>query len=161
MYPDHDRFRRHFPGFAEAFGGRAFASDTAHVSDDFAGAALWLAPGIEPDEDALIGHMERTAVATERDALFAIFEEMGGYHPGEPHWYLPLIGVEPSQQGKGVGSALMRHALAAADPERRPAYLESSNPRNVPLYERHGFTVLGTIQRGSSPPIVPMLRHPR
>jgi hypothetical protein len=41
------------------------------------------------------------------------------------------------------------------------AYLESSNLRNVPLYERHGFKVLGTIQAGGSPPITPMLRKPR
>ena len=40
------------------------------------------------------------------------------------------------------------------------AYLESSNLRNVPLYERHGFEVLGAIQAGGSPSIVPMLRPP-
>lgn len=34
------------------------------------------------------------------------------------------------------------------------AYLESSNPANVPLYEQHGFVVLGTIQVGSSPSII-------
>ena len=28
------------------------------------------------------------------------------------------------------------------------AYLESSNPRNIPLYERHGFEALGEIQVG-------------
>jgi hypothetical protein len=42
-----------------------------------------------------------------------------------------------------------------------PAYLESSNPANVPLYERHGFRALGTIQAGSSPTIFPMLRAAR
>jgi hypothetical protein len=31
----------------------------------------------------------------------------------------------------------------------------------VPLYERHGFEVVGSIQAGSSPTIVPMLRRPR
>jgi hypothetical protein len=42
-----------------------------------------------------------------------------------------------------------------------PAYLESTNPRNVSFYRRHGFEVLGTIQVGSSPPLIPMLRPPR
>jgi hypothetical protein len=55
----------------------------------------------------------------------------------------------------------MTHALERIDRDRLPAYLESSNPRNISLYRRHGFEELGTIQVGSSPPIVPMLRHAR
>jgi GNAT superfamily N-acetyltransferase len=161
MYPEDEQFRRHFAGFAEGLGGRAFAARTAHFTVGFTGAALWLPPGTEPDEEALIGHIERTASATLRPQLFAVVEEMGSYHPKGAHWYLPLIGVEPSQQGRGVGSVLLRHALEAADRDRLPAYLESSNPRNVPLYERHGFALLGTIQHGSSPPVFPMLRQPR
>jgi GNAT superfamily N-acetyltransferase len=86
---------------------------------------------------------------------------MGRFHPSEPHWYLPLIGTDPVQQGKGYGSALLRHALAICDQEKMPAYLEATSPRNVPLYQRHGFEGLGTIQVGTSPPITPLLRKPR
>ncbi len=43
--------------------------------------------------------------------LFALFEQMGGSHPAEPHWYLPFIGVDPAWQGAGYGSELMKHAL--------------------------------------------------
>ena len=46
------------------------------------------------------------------------------------------------------------------DEDGTPAYLESSNPVNISLYQRHGFEVLGTIQVGTSPPITPMLRQP-
>lgn len=83
------------------------------------------------------------------------------YHPEEPHWYLPLLGVDPLHHGKGLGSALMKHALAVCDQDNKFVYLESSNPKNIPLYERHGFEVLGTIQVSASPPIFPMLRKPR
>ncbi len=55
----------------------------------------------------------------------------------------------------------MQHTLVPSDRDRKPAYLESSNPKNIPLYERHGFELLGTIQVGNSPPIFPMLRKPR
>jgi ribosomal protein S18 acetylase RimI-like enzyme len=88
-----------------------------------------------------------------------VFEQMGQYHPDEPHWYLPLIGVDPAQQGKGYGSALLKHAFRLCDEDGTSAYLESSNPENIPLYRRHGFEVLGTIQVGSAPPITPMLRR--
>ena len=91
----------------------------------------------------------------------AFSERMGGYHAAEPHWYLPMIGVDPAHQGRGYGSALLRHASLQCDKDHMPAYLESSNPANVPLYEQHGFVVLGTIQVGSSPPICPMLRAAR
>jgi ribosomal protein S18 acetylase RimI-like enzyme len=90
-----------------------------------------------------------------------VSERMARHHPSEPHWYLPLIGVVPAHRGKGVGDALMRHALAACDRDGLPAYLESTNPRNITLYERHGFERIASIQSGSSPIIVPMLRKPR
>jgi GNAT superfamily N-acetyltransferase len=160
-YPDDEQYRRHFPAFANAFGGRAVALGSAYCSGDFSCTALWLPPGTGPDEEAMVSHLERTAPDLDQAAMMGLFEEMDRHHPKEPHWYLPLIGVDPSAQGRGVGSALMRRGLEAADREHLPAYLESSNPKNIPLYERHGFELLGTIQKGSSPPIFPMLRRPR
>jgi hypothetical protein len=44
---------------------------------------------------------------------------------------------------------------------QEPPYLESTNPRNLSLYLRHGFEILGTIRVGEAPPVVPMLRPPR
>jgi ribosomal protein S18 acetylase RimI-like enzyme len=161
IYPGLEQYRRNFPAFAEAFGGRALEHDTAYYSGGFAGAALWLPPGVGPDEEALMALLERTIPESEKAAAFAVFEQMGGYHPAEPHWYLPLIGVMPSRQGKGHGSALLQQALRQCDADGTLAYLESSNPRNIPLYEQHGFELLGTIQVERSPPIFPMLRAPR
>jgi ribosomal protein S18 acetylase RimI-like enzyme len=160
-WPDPQQYLRHFPRFVKAFGGKAFPHESAYSMDDYAGAALWLPPGIHPDEDVLTDLLQRTASEQIHQDVSAVLEQMGRYHPSEPHWYLPLIGVDPSQQGKGYGAALMQHALIACDRDNQLAYLESSNPRNIPLYERHGFEVLGTIQVGTSPPIFPMLRKPR
>jgi ribosomal protein S18 acetylase RimI-like enzyme len=161
LYQDPHQYLLHFPSFVRAFGGNAFAHGSAHYIDGYAGAALWLPPDTHPDEDALIALLQRTVSARAQEDMFAIFEQMGRYHPSEPHWYLPLIGIDPSQQGKGYGSALLTHALIPCDRDHTCAYLESSNPKNIPLYERHGFELLGTIQVGTSPPIFPMLRKPR
>jgi ribosomal protein S18 acetylase RimI-like enzyme len=161
LYPEREDYLRHFPAFARAFGGRAFEAGMVHEAAGGKGAALWLAPGTHPDETAVVDLIARSAPKAEQAALFSAFEQMGRYHPDERHWYLPLIGVDPREQGRGYGSALLHRALLRCDAERIPAYLESSNPLNIPLYERHGFEVMGTIQVGRSPPITPMLRRPR
>lgn len=149
------------PRLVHAFGGKAFAQGGAWCTEDYAGVALWLPPGVHPDEEALVEITGSTVPASIRDDVFGVFEQMAKYHPSEPHWYLPLIGVDPVCQSKGYGDALMTHALQRCDADRLPAYLESSNPRNISLYRRHGFESLGAIQVGTSPPVVPMLRAPR
>ena len=119
------------------------------------------ATGVHSDEEGLAAVLESTAARSLAPETAALFEQMATYHPTEPHWYLPLIGVDPAHQGEGHGDALMVYALARCDRDRAPAYLESSNPRNIPFYRRHGFEPLGAIQVGSSPTLVPMLRRPR
>jgi ribosomal protein S18 acetylase RimI-like enzyme len=148
------------PGFIKGFAGGAFANESAYHVGAYAGAALWLPPGIHPDQDALIALIKRNCPEDRLENALALFEQMGNYHPEEPHWYLPLIGVDPIHQGRGYGSALMKHALHRCDREKKVAYLESSNPRNLSLYIRHGFKLIGTIQVADSPPVFPMLRKP-
>jgi ribosomal protein S18 acetylase RimI-like enzyme len=70
----------------------------------------------------------------------------------EPHWYLMLVGVDPELQGQGAGSAIIREGLARADRESRPCYLETSERRNLGLYERHGFAVLEEATLGKDGP---------
>lgn len=144
-----------------ALGGRALAHETGHVLDDFSAASFWLPPGVGIDEEAM-GALIESAVPAEKQAdLAGVAEQMGHYHPHEPHWYLAVLGVDVSRQGRGLGSILMKHALARVDADGLPAYLESSNPRNIPFYERHGFEVIGRIQSGATPVVTPMLRRGR
>jgi hypothetical protein len=96
--------------------------------------------------------MQESLAADRFEEVSAVFERMAAYHPDEPHWYLPMI---------GVGPPVPRHTLLQCDKDHMAAYLESSNPANVPLYERHGFVILGTSQVGWSPPICLMLRAAR
>lgn len=147
--------------FIEAFGGKAFDHQCADQVGDCAGVALWLPPGVEPDHEAMGVIMEANIPPALMADGAGLMEQMQRFHPEEPHWYLPLIGVDPVRQHKGCGSALLQHALRRCDASHTPVYLESSNPVNVPLYERHGFRQIGIIQQGSSPPLVPMLRPAR
>ncbi len=160
-WPSPHDYLHAMPLATRELGGASFEHRTAYVSADFCGAALWLPPGVHPNGEALEKVFRDTAKFEHLDDLLATFEKMDQSHPDEPHWYLPLIGVEPNAQGNGLGGALMRHAVARCDQEGVLAYLESSNPRNISLYEGHGFEVMGKIQVGAAPLVTPMLRQPR
>jgi len=156
-YPEPAQYLARFPILVRAFGGGAFTEGTARHVENFAGAALWLPPGRELD-DAAIG----ASLPPGRESEFAaVFEAMAAYHPQEPHWYLPLIGVDPARHRSGCGAALLQDTLRRCDQDHVAAYLESTNPANITLYQRHGFELRGTIQVGSSPPLFPMFRSAR
>ncbi len=83
-------------------------------------------------------------------------------HAAGPHWYLSALGVEPRRQGQGIGGALMQPILARADAQGLPCYLETHRPRNVQLYQRHGFEICcHTEVPGHPVPVWAMLRPPR
>ncbi len=86
---------------------------------------------------------------------------MSGNHPKTPHYYLHAIGAMRRYQGQGLGSSLLKHMTPRLDAEGAAAYLESSSPKNIPLYERHGFEVTGqTPITDGGPPLYFMWREP-
>jgi len=130
----------------------AVAEGTVDVSADGGAAAIWRAPGevVEGDSSALLS----AATPDELERLGSMDAAMTAVHPTEPHWYLLAIGADPC--GGGRGGALLAAGLERAGGQ--PAYLESSNPRNVSLYRRHGFEVTGTITGHGGPPFTTMWR---
>ncbi len=160
LFPKAKDYLAVYSRFADAFGGAAFPAGAAMMTDDATAAALWLPPGSEVDGEAL-GEIIAGAVAARGGGDNTIGEQVAAFHPQEPHWYLPLIGVDPARQGRGLGSALLKAGLAQVDAAGLPAYLESSNIKNVPLYERFGFEVLGKVESGDFPGLWPMLRKAR
>ncbi len=161
MYPDPHQYRTFFPRFARAFGGKAFEHATAQALDGYRGTALWLPAGVLPDENRLIPLLQQTVAPARLDELLAVFEQMAAHHPSVPHWHLALLGVDPRHQRQGLGSVLIAPMLATFDLDGTVAYLEASQPENVPFYERHGFEVRGEIQAGTSPTLYAMVREPR
>jgi GNAT superfamily N-acetyltransferase len=158
VWSDSSEYLRIMPRFVNAFGGRAFEHGTAYITEGGRAVALWLPPGVEPDEAEMGAIMEESVRPDIADDIGAVMKGMAEHHPREPHWYLPLFAADPNWIGQGLGALLMKHALRRCDEEGIAAYLESSNPRNISLYERHGFEAVGRIQSGSSPVLTPMLR---
>lgn len=141
------------------------------VVDDGSSAAIWHAPADPPAgaDDEVSDEMPPIAThlidvlgadaGLEKLTKLSVMVEG---HPPEPHWYLAVLGSAAVKQGSGQGSALLEHRLAECDATGTLAYLESSNPRNVPFYARHGFEVTETIRLdGDGPEVAFMLRQPR
>jgi ribosomal protein S18 acetylase RimI-like enzyme len=161
FFPEPDLYREHFPSVLQLFGGEDLATATVDCTTAYEGAAIWLAPDAEIDEEAVGGLVEQAVAAERLEDVFAFLGQMDEHHLREEHWYLPFIGVDPAHQGQGHGSTLLRQALGRCDRDQLPAYLEASTPRNRALYERHGFVVTAEIRVADSPPLWPMRRLPR
>jgi ribosomal protein S18 acetylase RimI-like enzyme len=158
LWPEDAAYDTAFPEFVRAFGGDAFERRTAWSVGGSEAVALWLEPGVDGDEEAVVGVLAETVEAEKHDDLFATLEQMAAFHPTEPHWYLPWLAVAPAGQGRGLGERLLDHGLEIVDAAGLPAFLETPNPRTVRLYERHGFEIVGVAQSGACPPMTSMLR---
>ena len=142
------------------------AGSEVGVRDGTVGAAtLWDPPGQR--KHGLVEQLITTptmlwAFRTRVPASMRVMELMEKHHPEEPHWYLMLLGSDPSVRGAGFGHALMRSRLDRCDAEGSPAYLENSNPKNESYYLRFGFEIIGEIKLpDGGPPLWPMWRTPR
>lgn len=161
FFPEPERYRTAFPTMARLFCGDAIHHRTAFVTEDLAAAALWHDPFSDPDEDAFAGFLDETIAPARKTTAFGVFAAMSACHPKGPHWYLPMIGVIPTLQRRGHGSALMRHALRFCDQTAMPAYLEATTRRSVAFYRKHGFQVSGEIAIGDCPILYPIVRSAR
>ncbi|MEM7591181.1 MAG: GNAT family N-acetyltransferase [Cyanobacteria bacterium P01_A01_bin.83] len=161
MYPDPQQYLKCFPDFVRIFAGKAFEQNAVYHTDNYSGAAIWFPPHSKPNVDALAEYLQQTISGQQQEKVFAMFEQTDHYHPNEPHWYLGMLGVDPSRQRQGYGSALLQLILKECDLANQLVYLESSSPGSASVYQLQGFEMLETIQIDDSPPLFPMVRYPK
>ncbi|GJM60521.1 GNAT family N-acetyltransferase [Persicobacter diffluens] len=68
-------------------------------------------------------------------------------HPKSAYWHLWFIAVAPEMQGQGEGAKLLEQ-FQAENHEALPVFLETSVPRNLPLYQRFGFELIQEVDTG-------------
>ena len=127
------------------------------------GAAAWLPPAAKPRLRDVLPAMIGMGIAL-RTAWFQLSKLNAAvvpFHPQEPHWYLAIVGTDPSAQRTGVGSALIRPTLQRCDEQGILAYLESSKEANISFYQRHGFRVTQEIKVPQGPTLWAMQREPQ
>jgi GNAT superfamily N-acetyltransferase len=160
LFPDDDTYPRH----AAAFFGRLFdkrvGRGTIWTIGHGASVAMWDAPGAShgpadaPAHDALAAVLPADAMARVDAYDAAVRPAL----PSTPFWYLGVLGTHPDHAGRRWGHALMADGLRrAADgcggrwgggQQGLPAVLETSNPGNVEVYRRAGWTVLAEVPAG-------------
>ena len=163
IYPDDERRETALPGFFDLFGDAIGRHGVSLVVGDGLGAALWVPPGehvVDDDQAEDFGRAVLALSPEDAERMSACFAVMDEAHPSEPCWYLNLLGVAPEHQGQGMGSAMLRVALARCDEAGEPAYLEATSEDNRRLYERHGFRVVGELPLPDGPTMSAMWRQP-
>lgn len=136
---------------------RAVAASGGHMTTtaNRTAAALWSPPGIRLSTLSMLRAHGRDLFRITRSTPIASIPVLSAVDrqrakrrqvlmPG-PHWYLIVLGVDPPQQGRGLGSLLVREGLDRADAEKVPAYVETESERNVAFYRRLGFELLETL----------------
>lgn len=155
MFPDEkerQRFMQHYFQFRVKYGiiyGEVYAT-----SEDIEGIAMWIKP---KNTKMTMWRMFRAggmklfrAMGKETiNKMFEIEEYASKVHhefAPKIHWHLSPIGVDPEHQGKGYASKLIRAMLKRTDKENIPCYLETQNGKNVEIYKRYGFKVVGHVK---------------
>jgi len=150
LVPDEQKRARVTPEFVAIVVRYCFHYGQVWTVPSVAGVACWLTPG--KTSPSFWGMMRTGMLTMPLQFGWAGFQRFSGVinyteqlhkqFAVEPHWYLWGLGVEPVQQGRGLGGQLIQPVLALADEARQPCYLETQNERNLPFYQRHGFAVM-------------------
>lgn len=132
------------------------------MTDDATSVAVWIPPGLpelSDDQEAGFEALVAELFAVRAPELMALFERFEQHHPSEvPHYYLSLWATRPEHAGRGLGTSLINDNLARIDAEAMPAYLESTNPANLPRYEALGFRARSQFGPAGGPVITTMWR---
>ena len=169
-FEDTDR-RRKLAAVNEVFGffcAAASGLGWVRVTDRVEAAALWIPPGapeMSPaDEERFPGVIAAACESASAARVLELCDAFERNHPHEPpHFYLSLLGTHPDHAGHGHGLGLAAECLAEIDSGDPPAaaYLESTNPANVPRYERLGFRSTREAELIAGHGVTQMWRPPR
>ena len=143
FFPDDDTYDRYATTFTEYLFDKRVDLGTVWIAAGGAVAALWDPPQRQSRPELALELP--TDVLARIDAYEAAVQPL---LPTEPHWYLGVLATHPDHAGRRWGRAVMAAGVTTAHAEGLAAYLETTNPSNVDLYERAGWQVVGQAGNG-------------
>jgi len=128
------------------------------------GVSIWLDPDVvpEPPDELRLAQLRARLGDRRVDRWLEMldgFERVRRGAAAGPHWFLALLGTDPTAQGSGVGAALLQIGHAAADHVGLPCLLETFTDSNVAYYQRRGYRVVLS-RTIAGEPIHAMARQP-
>ena len=144
LMPDPTIYYKNFKKWTVNSCKQSFLNKGVYGDGNNYGTAVWFTPEFDID----FTDVSETFKEIPKDRIeqaFKMFEEMGESRVRDA-WHLEYLAVDPSKQGLGLGSLILKESLKVIDELGDAAYLESSNPKNMSLYERFGFRFLKKIQ---------------
>ncbi len=162
IIPDFGRRANILPWLLERIIRYGFVYGSVYTTVSVEGASVWLGP--EDPDFHWIGAI-RTGLfllplklsRVENQRIQLLDEAAGRLRAravAGPHWYMPVLGVDPACQGQGIGGALLQPVLKLADLEHLVCYLDTNNEKNLAFYERYGFKVTGQERTDPAGPYV-------
>jgi GNAT superfamily N-acetyltransferase len=133
FFPDEDTYEADAAAMAGHLFDQRVGHGTVWVADGGAAIAMWDPPR-SPAGDG-VEHPPQTGRFGQYQAV--VHTKM----PKIPHWYLGVLATHPDHWGRRLGRSVMAAGLERAAADGLPAYLETSNPRNVDVYRSAGFDV--------------------
>ncbi|MFF1932642.1 GNAT family N-acetyltransferase [Streptomyces sp. NPDC058228] len=164
VFPEEAHRRAVHGKFLGVFVDVTLAEGRIDLLEDGTAVALWLpVPAGAPTEEDTTPALMRATADPDNERAELVGRLTGAIHPHDrAHEYLLMIGVSPDRQGEGIGAALIADVLERCDRDGVPAYLEASSARSRRLYERLGFTFMGTtVELPEGPSMWPMWREPQ
>jgi ribosomal protein S18 acetylase RimI-like enzyme len=131
---------------------RAFMFGEVYLSDDQKGCALVLYPNQKRfsikstllDVQLLLNAIGLTRAGKAMSRESAIKSN----YPKEPIYYLWFLGVNTSDQNNGIGSKLLKEIIEDSQRQHKSIYLETSTIKNLPWYEKFGFSIYNELDFG-------------
>ena len=164
-FPDRAQAARHRALFFGLWVEMALRHDFVWVTPGHEAVASWFPPGTgedTPEDAARLARLAHENLGAHAATFLAGQQVIETSRPAEPrHYYLSIIGTDPAHRGRGLGRMLLDEGLEVIDRERFPAYLESTNRANIPLYESRGFRKFGAYTLPGGPTMDQMWRDPR
>ena len=120
------------------------------TDDRIVGVALWMPPHtnrMAPEEElefpsCNVPEIFRATTFGNFGPMADMLTHLHQQDMKEAHWYLPLMGIDPAHQGKGLGHQLVAPVLDIASKEGVPCYVEVLDPATVRFFKRLGFEVV-------------------